>query len=158
LLVEIQSLVTTSYTGGAPRRTSAGIDFNRVALIVAVLEKRIGMQLYNRDIFINAMGGVKVLEPAVDLGVALSVASSYRDTPAVEGTIMVGEIGLTGEVRPVNRISERLKEGYKMGFQRCLLPQENLDAQFFPEKNMLEKEMELIGVLNLKQALQLGLE
>ncbi len=158
LLVEIQSLVTPSYTGGTPRRTSAGLDFNRVALIVAVLEKRVGMQLFNRDIFINAMGGVKVMEPAVELGVAMSIASAYRDTPVGEGTVVVGEIGLTGEVRPVNRISERLREGSKMGFQRCLLPQGNLDAQFFPGRDLLEKETELVGVATLKQALQMGLE
>ncbi len=158
LLVEIQSLVAPSYMGGAPRRTSAGLDYNRVALIVAVLEKRVGLQLYNRDIYINAMGGVKVLEPAVDLGVAMSIASGYRDRPVVEGTIVVGEIGLTGEVRPVNRISERLKEGAKMGFKRFLLPQGNLDAQFFSSREILEKEMELLGVSTLKQALQLGLE
>lgn len=136
LMVEIQSLVTPSYFGGAPRRTSAGLDHNRVALLIAVLEKKAGLSLYDHDIFVNAVGGVKIIEPAVDIGIAVSIASSFKEKALKPGAMLVGEVGLTGEIRPVNRIGERLKEGEKMGFTRCILPGGNLRSEFsYPEKN-----------------------
>lgn len=155
LLVEIQALVTPSYFGGTPRRTSTGLDHNRAAIIIAVLEKRAGMQLYNCDIFINVVGGVKIMEPAADLGIALSIASSLRDKPLLEQTMMVGEIGLTGEVRPVSRIEERLREGVKMGFCRCLVPQGNITGNFLSNTKELKKDLEIIGVSTLTQALNI---
>ncbi len=156
LLVEIQGLVTPSYFGGTPRRTSTGLDFNRVAIIIAVLEKRAGLQLYNCDIFINVVGGVKIMEPAADLGAALSIASSFMDKPVQTKVMMVGEIGLTGEVRPVNRMEERLREGAKMGFNRCILPRGNISSTFITSMKELEKNLEMIGVSTLAQALNLA--
>lgn len=156
LLVEIQGLVTPSHFNGPPRRISTGLDYNRVAIIIAVLEKRAGLQLYNCDIFINVVGGVKIMEPAVDLGVALSLASSLRDRAVLRQAMFVGEIGLTGEVRPVNRMEERLKEGAKMGFNYCILPRGNLTANLLSTIKETGKDLELIGVSTLAEALQLA--
>ncbi|MDO9534356.1 MAG: DNA repair protein RadA [Bacillota bacterium] len=155
LLVEIQALVTPSYFGGTPRRTSTGLDHNRAAIIIAVLEKRAGMQLFNCDIFINVVGGVKIMEPAADLGIALSIASSLRDKPLLEQTLIVGEIGLTGEVRPVSRIEERLREGLKMGFSRCIVPQGNISGNFLSNTKEIKKDLEIVSVATLTQALNI---
>lgn len=120
LLVEIQALVCpTGY--GVPRRMTAGVDPNRVALIGAVLEKRAGLRLGNNDIYVNAVGGVKLAEPAVDLGIALALASSVRDLPVESGLAVAGEIGLAGELRPVARAVKRVNEAFKMGFNYFLL-------------------------------------
>ena len=158
LLVEIQGLATPSYFGGAPRRTSTGLDFNRVAIIIAVLEKRAGLKLFNHDIFINVVGGVKIMEPAADLGAALSIASSFMDRPVRKGVMVVGEIGLTGEVRPVSRMEERLREGVKMGFNRCLLPRGNVSSNLITNMKELEKDLEMIDVSTLAQALNLAFD
>ena len=152
LLVEIQSLATPSYAGGHPRRTYTGVDFNRVALIVAVLEKKLGFQLYNCDLFVNAVGGVRVVEPAVDLGIAISMASSFRDKPTLSHTLILGEIGLTGEVRPVSRAEERIREGLKMGFKRCILPEGNLKLKDVINR----KDLELHEVSSLSQAFSIA--
>jgi len=157
LLVEIQALVTPSYYGGNPRRVFTGLDYNRVALIIAVLEKRLGLQLYNGDIFANAVGGVKVTEPAADLGVALSISSSFRDRPVLPNTLAIGEIGLTGEVRPVSRLEERLREGIKMGFRRCLVPNGNLSSSFEDNIGDLGGNIEISGVSTVAEALDLVL-
>lgn len=157
LLVEIQALVTPSCFGGNPRRVSTGLDYNRVALIIAVLEKRLGLQLYNGDIFVNAVGGVKVMEPAVDLGVSLSISSSFWDKRVLPNTLVVGEIGLTGEVRPVNRLEERLREGVKMGFQRCIVPSGNLNKSFRDNIIDISPKLEISGVSTLSEALDLVL-
>jgi len=154
LLVELQGLVTPLYVGGSPRRTSTGLDYNRVVLVIAVLEKRVGLQLYSADIFVNAVGGVRIAEPAADLGVALSLASSSREKPLLPQTLVLGEIGLTGEVRPVGRVEERLKEGSKMGFVRCIMPRGNLEGSYFSSRDQLEKDLELVGVSTLHQALK----
>jgi len=154
LLVEIQGLVTPSYYGGAPRRTSTGLDFNRVAIILAVLEKKAGLQLYNCDIFVNVVGGVKIMEPAADLGVALAVASSYMDKPVDNKVMVMGEIGLTGEVRPVSRIEERLKEGVKMGFTRCILPRGNISGAFLSQIPPLKEQLAISDVCTVTQALK----
>ncbi|HEX3032426.1 MAG TPA: DNA repair protein RadA [Bacillota bacterium] len=124
MLVEIQALVTpTSF--GMPRRMTAGVDFNRVVLIAAVLEKRVGLHLGNQDIYVNAAGGVKLTEPAVDLGIALALASSFRDKPLASGIIVMGEIGLTGEIRGVSQTEKRLQEGAKLGFSTAIIPKVN---------------------------------
>ncbi len=153
LLVEIQCLATPSYSGGSPRRTVTGVDFNRVALIIAVLEKKIGLQLHNCDIFVNVVGGVRVLEPAVDLGVAISMVSSFRDKPVLSETLVFGEVGLTGEVRPVAKVEERIREGMKMGFMRCILPGGNMKSG----SGSFTKGLELYEVSSLLQALTIGI-
>ncbi len=158
LLVEIQALVTPSYFGGNPRRVFTGLDYNRVALIIAVLEKRLGLQLYNGDVFANAVGGVKVMEPAADLGVALSIASSFRERPVLPHTLVAGEIGLTGEVRPVSRLEERLREGIKMGFKRCIVPQGNLSRSFGETLKSINQDMTISGVSTIKETLDLVLK
>lgn len=151
LLVEIQGLVSPSYGGGIPRRTSTGLDINRASLLIAVLEKRVGLPLTSCDIFINVVGGVRIMEPAVDLAVALALASSYRDRPLKAGTMFLGEVGLTGEVRPVGRLEERLQEGQKMGYNCCLLPRGNM-------RSLVKKEMEIVPVSSLAEALDLSLD
>ena len=121
ILVEIQGLVS-SCGPGTPRRTVLGLDHHRVALIVAVMEKRLGMNLSGLDIFMNVTGGVKIVEPAVDLAIAAALASSFLDKPVEKKTILVGEIGLTGEIRAVGHVQARIKEAAKMGFTTCLVP------------------------------------
>ena len=155
LLVEIQALVTPSCYGANPRRVFTGLDNNRAALVIAVLEKRMGLQLFNGDIFVNAVGGVKMNEPAVDLGVALSIASSFHDSLPLPKTMVVGEIGLTGEVRSVNRLEERLREGVKMGFHRCLVPAGNLRKGFKETIKDLADKIDVIGVATVEEALTL---
>lgn len=121
ILIEIQGLASSSGLG-TPRRTVLGLDNHRVALIVAVMEKRLGMNLAGLDIFMNVTGGVKVLEPSADLAIAGALASSFLDRPIDKQTLLIGEIGLTGEIRAVGQIQSRLKEAAKMGFTKCLIP------------------------------------
>ncbi|MBN2539184.1 MAG: DNA repair protein RadA [Deltaproteobacteria bacterium] len=121
VLVEIQSLVSEN-TFGIPRRTTIGVDRNRVSLLAAVVEKVCGLHLGNHDIFINVAGGVKLNEPAVDLGIVSSMMSSFLDRTIDFSTVVCGEVGLTGEVRSVGRMNERIKEAFRMGFNRCILP------------------------------------
>ena len=121
LLVEIQSLVTHSRLP-APRRMATGLDYNRVALILAVLEKRAGLFLQDQDAFVKVVGGVRLEEPAVDLGLALSLASSFKNRPVGTRDLFLGEVGLTGEIRSVNRVLERVREGVRLGFQRFFIP------------------------------------
>lgn len=121
ILVEIQGLVSSSSLG-TPRRTVLGLDNHRVALIVAVMEKRLGMNLSGLDIFMNVTGGVKIMEPAADLAIASALASSFLDKPVETKTILLGEIGLTGEIRAVSHVQARIKEAAKMGFAKCLVP------------------------------------
>ena len=125
ILVEIQSLVAaTSF--GMPRRTAIGVDGNRVSLLVAVLDKIGGLHLGNHDIFVNVAGGVRLAEPAVDLGVVAAVASSFLDRPVDPKTVVFGEVGLTGEIRGINRMEVRIREAARMGFARCVLPRTQL--------------------------------
>jgi DNA repair protein RadA/Sms len=121
ILVEIQALVTPT-TFGTPRRTTLGLDPNRAALLAAVLEKRMGLRLAERDLFLNVVGGVRVEEPAADLGVIAAVASSYLDRALPADLLVVGEVGLTGEVRAVGRAEVRVREGASMGFRRAVIP------------------------------------
>ena len=147
ILIEIQSLVSpTSF--GMPRRTTIGVDHNRVSLLAAVMDKICGFRLGGHDIFINVAGGMKVDEPAVDLGIVASMASSFLDRPIDAGTVVFGEVGLTGEVRGISQMDMRIKEAARMGFKRCIIPQT-------PFRNdALEKKMEFIKVNNLKKLLE----
>ena len=126
ILLELQALVGRA-SFGTPRRTVLGVDVNRVSLLVAVMEKKLGFQLMTQDIFVNVTGGVKVDEPAVDLGIVSAIASSFSDKPVREATVVLGEIGLTGEIRGINQVGPRVQEAQKMGFTRCLLPETNLE-------------------------------
>ncbi len=149
ILVELQALVSpTSY--GMPRRTAIGVDPNRVSLLVAVLEKKVGMNLAQQDIFVNVAGGVRVEEPAVDLGVVSAVASSFLDKPIPSQTMVIGEVGLAGEVRGIHQSEIRLKEACKLGFRRCLLPKSNRS------RILLELPgMELVGVGSVAETLEI---
>ncbi|MCP3954450.1 MAG: DNA repair protein RadA [Desulfobacterales bacterium] len=147
ILVELQALASSTSFGN-PRRTILGLDRNRVSLLVAVMEKKLGMQLMGHDVFMNVAGGVKVSEPAVDMGIVSAVASSFLDRPIADGTIVIGEVGLTGEVRAVGQMETRLAEARKMGFTRCLLPESNL-------KRLNGKPgLDLFGVRNIDQAVE----
>jgi DNA repair protein RadA/Sms len=121
MLVEIQAL-TSPTAFGLPRRTGNGVDFNRLLLITAVLTRRVGVRLHNQDVIVNVTGGLRVGEPAADLGIALAIASSFRDIPLDPGTAVVGEVGLTGELRPVSQLERRLAEVARLGFKRCIIP------------------------------------
>ncbi len=121
LLVEIQALTSTT-SFGLPRRTANGIDFNRLLLLVAVLSKRVGLKLGNQDVFVNVVGGLRISEPAADVAVASAIASSFRGVPVPENCVMLGEIGLSGELRSVGHAEKRLKEAAKLGFKRCIIP------------------------------------
>lgn len=147
ILVELQALASSTSFGN-PRRTILGIDHNRVALLVAVMEKKLGMHLMGHDIFINVAGGVKIDEPAVDMGIVAAVASSFLDRPILKGTIVLGEIGLTGEVRAIGHVETRVAEAKKMGFNRCLVPQSNL------KRTTGMKGIKLIGVKTVSEAME----
>jgi DNA repair protein RadA/Sms len=125
ILVELQALASAT-NFGTPRRTILGLDPNRVALLAAVMEKMLGMHLMSYDIFMNVAGGVKVTEPAVDMAIVAAVASSFLDKAISDSTVVLGEIGLTGEVRAIGQVDTRIAESRKMGFSRCLLPKNNL--------------------------------
>ncbi|MCW3491392.1 DNA repair protein RadA [Dethiobacter alkaliphilus] len=146
LLVEIQALVTPSRYGGNSRRMATGVDLNRVSLILAVLERHIGLQILDYDVFVNAAGGVRLLEPAVDLAVAASLLSSFRDRPVAADTLFVGEVGLAGEVRGVPHLEQRLHEGARLGFKRAVVPKYNVSGL------RDGAGMELVSVSTLDQA------
>jgi DNA repair protein RadA/Sms len=125
VLVEVQALVSaTSF--GTPRRMCIGIDPNRTNLLLAVLEKRVGLELQSDDVFVSVAGGLDVSEPAADLGVAAAVASSFRNRPLPAGTVVFGEVGLAGEVRGVGQVGLRLREAAQMGFTHCIVPERTL--------------------------------
>jgi DNA repair protein RadA/Sms len=121
LLVEVQALTAAAGIGLA-RRTAIGVDQNRLQLLVAVLSKRMGLPLATQDIYVNVVAGLKIAEPAVDLGVALAIASSHCDAPVDPGLVVVGEVGLLGELRPAGQVERRLAEAARLGFRRCILP------------------------------------
>lgn len=125
MLIEIQALVCVT-NFGMPRRMATGFDYNRITLLMAVLEKRVGMQLHNYDAYVNVVGGLKLDEPACDLGIITAIASSFRNAAVHEGTAVIGEVGLTGEVRPVSHIDKRIMEAARMGFKTCIVPKGNL--------------------------------
>jgi len=124
ILVELQALASST-SFGTPRRTILGLDSNRVALLAAVMEKQLGMHLMGYDIFMNVAGGVRVIEPAVDMAIVAAIASSFLDKPVADATVVLGEVGLTGEVRAIGHIDSRIAEVKKMGFNRCLVPDGN---------------------------------
>lgn len=146
VLVEIQALITPSSFGN-PRRMATGIDHNRVSLIMAVLEKRVGLLLQNQDAYLKVAGGVKLDEPAIDLAIAISIASSFRDRPTRPTDCIIGEVGLTGEVRRVARMEQRIQEAAKLGFKRVIMPANNLGGLKTPQG------IELIGVSTIGEAL-----
>ena len=147
LLVELQALVTASSLG-VPRRTTIGVDHNRLSLLIAVLEKKVGLTLAGQDIFMNVAGGVKLNEPAADLGMITAVASSHLDRTVEPHTLLLGEVGLAGEVRGITQPEVRVKEAAKLGFSRCILPAGNL-------KQVKAKGVELIAVKSVEEALEL---
>jgi DNA repair protein RadA/Sms len=127
ILMEIQALVAhTNF--GMPRRTAAGTDYNRVNLLMAVLEKRMGLPLSNYDAYVNIAGGIKISEPAIDLGIVVALISSYKNKPVDERMIVFGEVGLSGEVRAVNMPEQRVNEAKKLGFETCIVPQVSMDS------------------------------
>ena len=145
LLVELQALGSPSGFG-APRRVANGIDYQRMVLLLAVLEKRLGLPLQERDIYVNVVGGLHIDEPAIDLGVVMAVVSSLQDTPLDPELVVFGEVGLTGEVRAVGQVEARLREAAKLGFRRCLLPQANCQQEV--------AGIERCGVRTVAEALQ----
>ena len=147
LLVELQALTTTSIYG-IPKRTGNGIDFNKIALLIAVLEKRARMNLGNQDVYLNVVSGMKINEPAIDLGIAAVIASSFKSVYIPKNTAIIGEVGLTGEIRAVNMIDKRLKEAQRLGIKRIIIPQNNM-------KLLKESyKLDIIGVKNINEALR----
>jgi len=149
LLVEIQALVSPAGYG-IPRRMTTGVDYNRVAMIAAVLEKRLGLNLSGYDIYVNAVGGVKLDEPAADLAIACALASSFRDVPVDSGMALAGEVGLTGELRPVTGVEKRVREAFKLGFSRFLLSGVSISPAM--------EEPGLVAADTLAEALELALK
>lgn len=147
ILIEIQALVCSS-NFGMPRRTAAGTDYNRVNLLMAVLEKRVGIHLSNYDAYVNIAGGIKMNEPAVDLGIVMAIVSSYKNQPIDEKTIVFGEVGLSGEVRAVNMPEQRVAEAKKLGFTTCIMPEVSREVV----KNI--KGIKIIGVKTINEALK----
>ncbi len=148
ILIEIQALVCQT-NFGMPRRTAAGTDYNRVNLLMAVLEKRVGLPLSNCDAYVNIAGGIKMNEPAIDLGIVLAIVSSYKNRPIEEKTIVFGEVGLSGEVRAVSMPEQRVAEAKKLGFTTCILPAVSLESV----SNITG--VEVIGVKNINEAIRL---
>ncbi len=146
ILVELQALAAAAGYG-TPRRTVLGLDHNRVALLAAVLEKKLGMHLTGHDIFMNVAGGVRIDEPAVDLAIVSAIASSFLDRSVPERSVVLGEVGLTGEIRAVSHAEHRVSEIVKMGFVRCVLPENNLKRMSRPEG------VSLVGVKSLSEAM-----
>ncbi|HEY3308823.1 MAG TPA: DNA repair protein RadA [Desulfuromonadaceae bacterium] len=150
LLVELQALVTQTSLG-VPRRTTIGVDHNRLALLVAVLEKKVGLHLAGQDIFLNAAGGVRLNEPAADLAMIMAVASSYLDKPIAAQTLVLGEVGLAGEVRAITQPEQRIAEAEKLGFKNCIMPAGNL-------RRLKKGKIGLEGVASVQEAMQLLLQ
>ncbi len=151
MLIEIQALVCpTSF--GMPRRMATGIDYNRITMLMAVLEKRVGMQLHSFDAYVNVVGGLKIDEPACDLGVVVAIASSFRNVPVDINTVVIGEVGLTGEVRAVNQVDKRVMEAMRIGFKNCIVPARN----FKMIKQMKDlKDINIKYVENVHEALSI---
>ena len=147
ILVEMQAL-TSQTVFGMPKRTANGFDYNRLAVLIAVLEKRAGLSISNHDVYLNIAGGMKLSEPAIDLGIITTVASAYKNIPIPQTTVVMGEVGLTGEVRRINLIEKRLKEAEKLGFKTCIIPENN-------KKGLKDEyKLDIIGVKNIGEALR----
>lgn len=147
MLIELQALTSQSVFG-YPKRTANGIDFNRLALLIAVLEKKAGLMLGGQDVYLNVVGGIKINEPSIDLGIMMVTASSFKNVPIPKDMVIIGEVGLTGEVRRINLIEKRLKEAEKLGFKTCIIPESN-------KKVLKEKyKLDIIGVKNINEAMK----
>ena len=147
ILVELQAL-TAQTVFGYPKRTANGIDFNRLALLIAVMEKKAGLNLGNQDVYLNVVGGLKINEPSIDLGIILVTASIFRNIAISKDVVIMGEVGLTGEVRRINFIEKRLREAEKLGFKTCIIPESN-------KKVLKDKfKLDIIGVRNVKEAME----
>ncbi len=147
ILIELQALITQSFFG-MPRRTANGIDHNRVSLLMAVIEKSAGIILGNYDAYVNIIGGIKLNEPAIDLGLVLAIISSFKNISISKDVVAIGEVGLTGEVRNVNMIESRIKEAQKLGFKKCIIPYTN-------KVNIKDKfDIQIIGVKNINDAIK----
>ena len=149
LLIEVQAL-TTPTIFGTPRRTANGVDFNRMVLLAAVLSKRVGLALGNQDIIANVVGGFKIDEPAADLGIALAIASSFKELPLETGLVVMGEVGLSGELRPVPQLGRRLEEAARLGFKKCLVPGRAKTRE-------IETGIEIIRAESLREAMRVVL-
>jgi len=147
LLIELQALTTPSVFG-IPKRTANGIDYNRLAVLIAVIEKRAGITLGTQDVYLNVVSGIKITEPAIDLGIIIACASSYRNISIPQDVVVIGEVGLTGEIRAVNMIEKRIKEAEKLGFKKCVIPESN--------RKLLKEsfKLDIIGVKNINEALK----
>jgi len=153
LLLELQALLTPSHSVGMPRRVSTFIDNNRVALLIAIFEKVLGIKIGGYDVFINLVGGIKVAEPALDLGVIIAMLSSLKNVPVNKHTMAIGEVGLGGEVRAVSHIEKRISEAYRLGFINCIIPYKNYkkglsakkDINLIPVKSIEEIETSFMG-------------
>ena len=147
LLIELQALTTPSVFG-IPKRAANGIDYNRLTMLIAVLEKKSSMPLGSQDVYLNVVSGIRLVEPAVDLGTVLAVGSIFRNLPLPKDMVAIGEVGLTGEIRAVNMIEKRVKEAEKMGFKTCIIPESN--------KKLLKDnfKMDIIGVRTINEAMQ----
>jgi DNA repair protein RadA/Sms len=150
LLAEVQALVTKT-TFNVPRRASDGVDFNRAVLLMAVSEKRAGLKLSAFDAYINVIGGLRLDEPGADLSVALAIASSYRDVPISDDLVAIGEIGLTGEIRSVSNLNQRLSEVARLGFKKCIIPKSGSDKVEIP------RGLTVYRVRNLREAIETAL-
>jgi DNA repair protein RadA/Sms len=150
VLAEVQALVTKT-TFNVPRRTADGFDFNRAVLLLAVAEKRAGMKLSLFDAYINVIGGLRLDEPGADLPLVLAVASSYRDQPVADDLVAIGEIGLTGEIRSVSNMSQRLSEVSRLGFKKCIIPKNASDKLEIPEN------LTVYRVKNLWEAIEIAM-
>ena len=147
ILVEIQAL-TSQTVFGYPKRTANGIDYNRLSLLIAVLEKKAGLMLGSQDVYLNVVGGLKINEPSIDLGIMMATASSFKNIVIPKDMIIIGEVGLTGEIRRINLIEKRLKEAEKLGFKSCIIPESN-------KKDLKEKyKLDIIGVRNINEAMK----
>lgn len=147
ILVELQSL-TAQTIFGYPKRTANGIDFNRLSLLVAVLEKKAGVMLGSQDVYLNVAGGLKINEPSIDLGISMVTVSSFKNIPIPKDMVIMGEVGLTGEVRRINLIEKRLKETEKLGFKTCIIPESN-------KKDLKDNyKLDIICVKNVNEAMK----
>ena len=147
ILVELQAL-TSQTAFGFPKRAANGVDFNRLALLIAVMEKKAGLMLGSQDVYLNVVGGLRLSEPSVDLGMVLVTASSFKNISIPKDVVIMGEVGLTGEVRRINLIEKRLKEAEKLGFKTCIIPESN--------KKVLKDnfKLDIIGVRNIREAMK----
>jgi DNA repair protein RadA/Sms len=145
---EIQALVTPANVGFA-RRTAVGINYNRINMILAVLEKKAGINLLNHDVYVNVVGGLRLDDTAADLTVALAVISSLKDIPVKEDAIALGELGLSGEIRSITNVSSRVNEAIRLGFRRIIIPHNNLKSL---DKSKIPQEISVFGVKNIREA------